>query len=83
MSGYDKELVAFLAARYAEEWSAARDRELAVGADASRATRDVEAKRRILVFVASIPQPEVSGPVLGWLAEVYIDHPGYHPEWTP
>ena len=42
--------VAFLAARYAEEWSAARDRELVAGLDTSRATRDVDAKRALLAL---------------------------------
>jgi hypothetical protein len=51
MSGQevDAALVAFLRARYAEEWAAARDRELAQGLDESPATRDVDAKRRILL----------------------------------
>ena len=38
----------FLAERYAEEWSAARDLELLAGLDTSRATRDVDVKREIL-----------------------------------
>jgi hypothetical protein len=76
-------LIAFLSARYAEDWSAARDLELASGLNGSRGTRDVDGKRRILVFLGSIPLPEVSGPVLGWLASVYSDHPDFDPEWKP
>lgn len=49
----------------------------------ARALREVTAHRRILAFVASIPQPEVSDPVLGWLAEVYSNHPDYRAEWSP
>jgi hypothetical protein len=40
----------FLAARYAEDWSTARDRELAAGLDTSRETRDIDAKRAILAL---------------------------------
>ena len=43
-------MVAFLVARYAEDWSAARDRELALGLNESRATRDIDAKREIITI---------------------------------
>jgi hypothetical protein len=70
MSG-EARLIAFLAARYAEDWTAARDRELAVGLDESRATRDVDAKREILDLYAStvalVQEPPVltEGPYAG------------------
>ena len=45
-----KEMVTFLVARYAEDWGAARDRELAAGLNESRATRDIDAKRYLITF---------------------------------
>lgn len=42
------EIAAFSAARLAEDWSEARDRELAAGLDESRDTRRVDALRNIL-----------------------------------
>lgn len=47
-------LTEFLAARLAEDWSAARDRELAAGLRESRGTRDVDAKRAILALCVRV-----------------------------
>jgi hypothetical protein len=45
------DLVTFLAARYAEEYRAASDRDLAAGGlGESHATRDIDAKREILAL---------------------------------
>jgi hypothetical protein len=56
MSGVMDELVSFLAARYADEWAAARDRELRAGLDESHGTREVEAKRAILALYVDTAQ---------------------------
>jgi hypothetical protein len=69
------DLIAFVSARLAE----ARQR-AAAGAEA---LRWIQAVSRILVFAGSLPQPEVSEPVLGWLAAIWDDHPDYRPEWKP
>lgn len=95
MSG---DLVKFLAERYAEEWTAARNRELAQGLDESHATRDVDAKRQILAWHAAectcswcdadgddLPGPDQSGygcPTLLILAGVYRGHPDYDAAWA-
>lgn len=44
------ERIAFLTARFAEDWSAARDRELEQGLNESRGTRDTDAKRELIIF---------------------------------
>jgi hypothetical protein len=91
------DLTEFLAARFAEDWSAARDRELALGLDESRATRDVDAKRDILRWhaaqctcswcTADGDDLDETGfapacPTLCFLAAIYSDHPDYRPEWS-
>jgi Family of unknown function (DUF6221) len=64
-------LIAFLTARYAEDWTAARDREMAAGLDESRATRDVDTKREILdLYVSTLalvqkPLVLTEGPYAG------------------
>jgi hypothetical protein len=91
-------LTEFLAARYAEAWRAERDRELAAGLVTSRATRDVSAKREILLIHGvghSCPawrHDDVDPDV--WfgdglcdtarhLGSVFSDHPDYDPAWAP
>lgn len=78
------DLIAFLAARYAEDWSAARDRELMAGLEDSRATRDVDAKRAIAAlhkidtaYLDSrgddgrpVRVPEVTCYCCGWASDV-------------
>lgn len=62
-------LVEFLAARYAEDWGTARDRELAEGLVESRATRDVDAKREMLTAYIKIEADgyrEEWAPSLAW-----------------
>jgi hypothetical protein len=89
-------LVAFLTARYAEEWAEARDRELAAGLNESRATREVEAKRAILRRCSAhmnemdeypnglvSPRALLARQTLMDLAAVYSDHPDYDPDWRP
>jgi hypothetical protein len=89
-------LTAFLAGRYAEEWSAARDQELMAGLDESRATRDVDAKREILRRCAVhmdepdqwpnglvSPRAVLARQVIMNLGATYDDHPSYQPEWKP
>jgi hypothetical protein len=51
MGGVTDEMVKFLAERYAEEWGAARDRELVAGLHESRETRDADAKRNRLALM--------------------------------
>jgi len=51
--------------------------------DPARVLREVEAMRRILVFAGAIPQPEVTGPVLGWMAGIWDSHPDYEEAWRP
>ncbi len=77
------DLVSFLTARYAEDWGAARDRELAEGVDTSRATRDVDAKRAILAEIATLESWTEQDSLLRILTAVYSDHPDYDPEWNP
>lgn len=82
--------IEFLAARYAEDWSAARDRELAAGLDESRETRDIDAKRAILAMLADDEAALDRGyteltrgsqlallGVVRHLTAVYSDHPDY------
>jgi len=92
MTDDDRALIEFLAARYAEDWGAARDRELAEGLHESRATRDVDAKRAILnrCVKALTLWPDVShrelthaGATLRDLGSVYSDHASYRPQRKP
>jgi hypothetical protein len=81
LMGAASELAGFLAARYAEDWGSARDRELAAGLDESRATRDIDAKREILLLCET-ETAETGGRPLALriqrhLASVYSDHPDY------
>jgi hypothetical protein len=93
------DLIAFLMARYAEDWSAAR--ELVDGLDESRATREVEAKRAILDACEWVTARKADGggietdyqfrsgqvnaleTAVQTLAAVYSDHPDYRQEWKP
>lgn len=92
------DLVQFLAERYAEEWQAARDRELVTGLDASRETRDIDSKRNLLSLAEAVEGLEqlMLGGVLGTgvkprtaeairreLGRPYSDHPDYDASWAP
>ena len=83
------DLVAFLTARLDEDegvarWEARRDDQSLP----TRALADVEAKRAIVAFAATLLEGEDSQPwageeVLVRLATAYKDHPDYRPEWKP
>ena len=75
-------LIAFLAARYAEEWAVARDRELASGLHESRETRDVDAKREILALYGHMGGADL-WHVVHILGTVYSNRPDYDPAWKP
>jgi len=91
------DLTAFLAARLAEAWSAARDRELAAGLDESPETRMIDACRAILDLCATVISDDegheywsdgwagltVAQRTMRQLAAVYSGHPDYRPEWKP
>jgi Family of unknown function (DUF6221) len=88
----DDPLITFLAARLAEAWSAARDRELAAGLDESAETRMVDALRAIVNRCAEAirdqgiwgedGQAALAEDVLRHLASVRNDHPDYRQEWA-
>jgi hypothetical protein len=91
-------LVKFLAERFAEDWSAARDRELVARLDTSRETRDIDAKRAILArYIESargelpewqagrellVAATAILAGVLRDFGSVYSDHPDYDASWA-
>jgi lipopolysaccharide biosynthesis regulator YciM len=83
MTGMD-ELIAFLAARLAEDWGAAHDRELESGLVTSRGTRAADAGRQLLAYYGVDHDWD---PALAFAIELraaeYSDHPDYRQEWKP
>ncbi len=76
------DLIAFLAARLAEAWSAARDRELAAGLDESAGTRMIDAFRAILD--RHMPhETAFGGPACDWCSEDVDDRPQLAKERWP
>lgn len=84
------DMMTFVLQRFAEDWSAARDRELAEGLNESRATRDIDAKRAILAELDRLGTSHEPGAArvrlahdvaLRHFASVYRDHADYQAAW--
>ena len=83
-------LAAFLAARLAEAWSAARDAELTRNLDESPQTRTADAMREILGYCegalrypSNVPLANLARRVMGSLGAIWESHPDYREGWKP
>lgn len=81
--------MAFVTARLAEAWSAARDRELTAGLDGSPETRMIDALRAVVEAYEKSVRMVGEGLSVSYrrlvqaVAAIWSDHPDYRAEWKP